>query len=228
MTLVRRTVLAVALVLTLAGSAAARTYPWLGVRIRDLSEQEMDEIATRHGVREGFGVYLVDIVQGAPAERAGLQRGDIVVAVNGRPIVETRLLQRLLGSQALDRDVKLTVLRQEGRRDVSVRLALMPPTMVGERAAAELGFVLREPDGPTPPRTLIAPDDARAVVAVIKGTAAERAGLAVGDVIVEVNGRGVLGGAAAREALAETEPTRPVRLTVRRSGEERTVTLLAP
>jgi len=226
-TLVRRTVLAVALVLTLAGSVAARTYPWLGVRIRDLSEQEMDEIATRHGVREGFGVYLVDIVQGAPAERAGLQRGDIVVAVNGRPIVETRLLQRLLGSQALDRDVKLTVLRQEGRRDISVRLALMPPTMVGERAAAELGFVLREPDGPTP-RTLIAPDDARAVVAVIQGTAAERAGLAVGDVIVEVNGRGVLGGAAAREALAETEPTRPVRLTVRRSGEERTVTLQAP
>jgi serine protease Do len=223
----RRTVLAVALVLTLAAPVAARTYPWLGVRIRDLSEQEMDEIARRHGVREGFGVYLVDIVQGAPAERAGLQRGDIVVAVNGRPIVETRLLQRLLGSQALDRDVKLTVLRPEGRRDVSVRLALMPPTMVGERAAAELGFVLREPDAPAP-RTLIAPDDARAVVAVIKGTAAERAGLAVGDVILEVNGRGVLGGAAAREALAETEPTRPVRLTVRRSGEERTVTLLAP
>ena len=40
----------------------------------------MEEIATRHGIREGFGVYLVDIVAGAPAEKAGLRKGDIVVA----------------------------------------------------------------------------------------------------------------------------------------------------
>lgn len=223
-----RTLLAVALVLTLTSLVDARAYPWLGVRIRDLSPEEMDEISKRHGVREGFGVYLVDIVKDAPAERAGLQKGDIVVAVNGRPIVETRLLQRLLVSQGIERDVKLTVLRPEGRRDVSVRLALMPPTMVGERAAAELGFVLREPDGPAPRGTTEPIQDQRAIVAVIKDTPAEKAGLTVGDVIVEVNGRSVLGGAAAREALADSEPAKPVRLTIKRSGEERTVTLLAP
>jgi serine protease Do len=220
----RRAILAAALVLSCLGPVAARPYPWLGVRIRDLSEQEMEEVASRHGIREGFGVVLVDIVEGAPAEKAGLKKGDIVVAVNGRPIVETRLLQRLLASQALDRDVKLTVLRSEGRRDVSVRLALMPPAMAGERTAAELGFVLREPGAATP-RGTPPGDGSPAVVAVIKGTPAEKAGLVVGDVILEVNGRGVLGGVAAREALADSEPATPVRLTVRRAGEERTLTL---
>lgn len=220
----RRGLLAAALLLSCFGAIAARPYPWLGVRIRDLSEQEMEEVAKRHGIREGFGVVLVDIVEGTPAERAGLKKGDIVVAVNGRPIVETRLLQRLLASQAIDHDVKLTVLRTEGRKDVSVRLALMPPAMAGERTAAELGFVLREPDTPAS-RGAPPGDGSPAVVAVIKGTPAEQAGLAVGDVILEVNGRGVLGGVAAREALAESEPARPIRLTVRRQGEERSITL---
>jgi S1-C subfamily serine protease len=220
----RRAMLAGALLLSCLGTIAARPFPWLGVRIRDLSEQEMEDVAKRHGIREGFGVVLVDIVEGTPAETAGLKKGDIVVAVNGRPIVETRLLQRLLSSQALDRDVKLTVLRSEGRRDVSVRLAVMPPAMAGERTAAELGFVLRETDSPAA-RGAPPGDGSPAIVAVIKDTPAAKAGLVVGDVILEVNGRGVLGGVAAREALADSEPARPVRLTVRRGDEERSITL---
>jgi S1-C subfamily serine protease len=120
--------------------------------------------------------------------------------------------------------VKLTVLRSEGRTEIPVRLAMMPASMVGERTAAELGFVLREPEGTALPRPL-GPIDSAAVVAVIKGTPAERAGLAVGDVVVQVNGRPVRDGEAVRDALADSEPGRPVTLTVRREAEERTFTV---
>jgi hypothetical protein len=47
-----------ALAVTTATVNAAQ-WAWLGVRIRDLSEQEMDEISSRHGMREGFGVFIV-------------------------------------------------------------------------------------------------------------------------------------------------------------------------
>ena len=231
MTVVSRALLATFFALALASVADARTYPWLGVRIRDLSEQEMEEIAARHGVREGFGVYIVDVIEGAPAQRAGLQRGDIVVAVNGRPIVETRLLQRLLASASLDRDVRLTILRTDGRRQLGVRLAVMPTAMAGERTAADFGFVLRDPDapGPLPGRLLDAtPPGVPAVVAVLKGSPAEHAGLSVGDVIVDVEGRAVATGDAAREVLASVEISRPLRLTVRRGTESRALTLAAP
>lgn len=231
MTSVRRAALALLFALLLAPVADARTYPWLGVRIRDLSEQEMEEISARHGIREGFGVYIVDVIEGAPAQRAGLQRGDIVVAVNDRPVVETRLLQRLVAAASLDKDVRLTILRPEGRRQLGVRLAVMPSAMAGERTAADFGFVLREPEtaaqavgrtlDPTPPGT-------PAVVAVLKGSPAERAGLSVGDVILDVEGRPVATGEAAREALAAVEVTRPLRITVRRGVEQRVVTLAAP
>jgi serine protease Do len=227
----RRALLALALTLLIAPVADARTYPWLGVRIRDLSEQEMEEISARHGIREGFGVYIVDVIEGAPAQRAGLKRGDIVVAVNGRPVVETRLLQRLVASASLESDVRLTILRPEGRQQLGIRLAVMPPAMAGERTAADFGFVLREPETPGQPvgRTLDAPPPGvPAVVAVLKGSAAESAGLTVGDVIVDVDGRPVPTGEAAREALAAADLTRPLRLTVRRGAEQRSVTLAAP
>jgi len=83
------------LVLALATASAAdvRQWSWLGVRIRDLSEQEMEEIAARHGIREGFGVVIVEVIEGAPASSAGLKSGDIVVAFGKRPVTETRMLQ---------------------------------------------------------------------------------------------------------------------------------------
>ena len=231
MTLVRRAALALLFALLLAPAADARTYPWLGVRIRDLSEQEMEEISARHGIREGFGVYIVDVIDGAPAQRAGLQRGDIVVAVNDRPVVETRLLQRLVAAASLEKDVRLTILRPDGRRQLGVRLAVMPSAMAGERTAADFGFVLREPElaGQPVGRTLDpTPPGVPAVVAVLKGSSAERAGLAVGDVVVEVEGRDVATGDAAREALASVELSRPLRITVRRGADQRVLTLAAP
>ena len=104
------------LVLGLAAQAEAVTWGWLGVRIRDLSEQEMDELATRHGIREGFGVVIVDVVEGTPAARAGLKSGDIVVGFDDRPVTETRELQRMIARGPVERDARLTVLRTEGRR----------------------------------------------------------------------------------------------------------------
>jgi len=222
-TVLRRVLLAGALLLTVVGTAAARPYAWLGVRIRDLSEQEMEELAKRHGVREGFGVYIVDTVEGAPAQRSGIKKGDIVVAVNGRPIVETRLLQKLVSAAGLEKEVRLTVLRPEGRSEVALRLGVMPTAMVGERVAADFGFVMREIEAP--PAEAATPGGSSAIIAVMRGSAAERAGLTVGDVIVEVNGQDVGTGVAAREALADVDSARPLRLTFRRAGASRSVTL---
>src|SRR3972149_4231177 len=68
---------------------------WQGVRIRDLSEQEMEEISQKHGLGEGFGVVIVEVMKETPAEASGLKTGDVVVAFRDRPVVDTRTLQRL-------------------------------------------------------------------------------------------------------------------------------------
>jgi serine protease Do len=224
MTPAGRVLAALVLALLVAGAADARTWSWLGVRIRDLSEQEMDDLATRHGIAEGFGVVIVEVMDDTPAARAGMRTGDIVVAFEGRPVTETRLLQRLIAQAPVDRDVRLTVLRTGGRRALPVRLVSMPRPVAGERIAGEFGFLLREADA-TAERPASSPP---VVGVVVRGGAAARAGLEVGDVLLQVNERAVLTRDGAREALSDVGTDQPLRLTVRRGDSHVGLTLAAP
>ena len=213
---------AVCLVMLAAAAPAidATQWAWLGVRIRDLSEQEMDEISSRHGMREGFGVFIVEVMEGTPAQTAGLRTGDLVVAFEERPVTETRMLQRLVAASAPGRDVRLTVLRAEGRRRLDVRLAAMPRSVFGERIGAEFGFIVRDPEPGA--------STALSVSAVVPKSSADRGGLEAGDVIVQINDLAVVTRDALREALADAGLEAPLRLTVRRGGERLSLTLKAP
>ena len=201
-------------VLVAAPVAEGRGWSWLGVRIRDLSEQEQDELAKRHGIREGYGVVIVEVMEGAPAQRAGMKNGDIVVAVDGRPVTDTRLLQRLIAAGPVEREARVTVLRPEGRRALGVQLVAMPRTIAGERVAAEFGFILRDPEPQGDGRRTAG--NVPTVNLVIRGSAAERAGLETGDVILQINETAVVSRDAAREALADLATEQPFKLTVRR------------
>ena len=214
-----RSIVVMLVLATLAAAAVeAKPWAWLGVRIRDLSEHEMEEITTRHGLREGFGVVIVDVLEDAPAARAGLKSGDIVVAFDGKPVTDTRTLQRMIAAAPVEGDARLTLLGTAGRRSVRVRLAAMPSEAVGERTAVEFGFVLRDAD-PQPETGGARPAGSTlpAVSVVIRGSPAERAGLEVGDVIVQIGDRAVISRDAARSAMAEASLEAPLRLTVRRA-----------
>jgi serine protease Do len=199
-----------------ASLAEARGWSWLGVRIRDLSEPETEEVTKQHGIREGYGVVIVEVMEGAPAQRAGMKAGDIVVAVDGRPVTDTRVLQRLIASGPVEREARLTVLRPEGRRALGVHLVAMPPTIAGERVAAEFGFILRDPEPQPEIGGSRAGGNAPTVTLVIRGSAADRAGLETGDVILQINDSAVVSRDAARAALAELPTEQPFKLTVRR------------
>src|SRR5437899_9130003 len=190
------------LIMLLAPAAAADSpWGWLGIRIRDLSEQEMDEISKNYGLREGFGVYVVEVMKETPAEGSGLQPGDLIVGFRDRPVVDTRTLQRLIAHTTSGDTVGLTILRrEEGRRRLSVRVGAMPDAVAADRVAAEFGFLVRDPEGQVEESTsrLTSPPT---VAAIVAKSPAANAGLQVGDTLVEVNGRPVLTLQAAREAL---------------------------
>jgi S1-C subfamily serine protease len=224
-----RTLGALALVLlTLAPAVEARSWSWLGVRIRDLSEQEMDELSKRHGIGEGYGVVIVDVMEDTPASRAGMRNGDIVVAFEGRPITETRLLQRLIARAPVDQDIRLTVLRTEGRRPVAVRLVSMPRPVAGERVAAEFGFLLRDSEGSSESGMRLPTTTPPSVTVVVRNSSAQKAGLEVGDVILQINEQPVVTREAVREAMSDVPLDRMLRLTVTREGRHVSLTLPPP
>jgi len=218
------------LLLPAPADPASKAWGWLGVRIRDISEQEMEEISQKYGLREGFGVMIVEVMKETPAEASGLKNGDLVVAFRERPVVDTRTLQRLVASTSAGETVPLTVLRRDdaGRRRVTVRVGLMPDTIAADRIAAEFGFLVRDPDAQDNGGAARLSDGPPTVAAVVRRSSAEAAGLEVGDVLVEVNGHPVLTLSAAREALLASSLERPLPLVVKRDAERVALTLKSP
>jgi serine protease Do len=224
---VTRALVSLALLLAVLAppAAAATRWGWLGVRIRDLSEQEMEDISKRFGMREGFGAVIVEVIKETPAAAAGLRNGDLVVAFRDRPVVDTRSLQRAIASTSVGETVRLTVLRtEEGRRPVQVRVGAMPDAMAADRVAAEYGFFVRDPEA-QPELGGARPSAVPSVAAVLPRSRAERAGMQVGDVLTEVNGRPVVTLDAVREALLAAGPEGPLPLIFRRDQEQIAVTL---
>jgi serine protease Do len=210
---------AAALLLAAALAEAVPRWGWLGVRIRDLSEQEMEEISRQYGLREGFGAVVVEVIKETPAEAAGLRSGDLVVGLGDRPVVDTRTLQRYIARAPIGETVALVVLRREqGRRRIPVRIGRMPDAVAAERIAAEFGFLVREPE-PQGELGEARPPALPAVSAVLPRSRAEAAGLQVGDVLLEVNGRPVEGLESARQALLAVGIEVPLTLVVRRGTE---------
>ncbi|HZS34502.1 MAG TPA: hypothetical protein VFC42_14155, partial [Methylomirabilota bacterium] len=70
-----RALLAAGLLVALlpASGGAGEEWGWLGVRIRDLTEQEMEELSAKLGVREGYGVLIAEVITETPAQAAGLR-----------------------------------------------------------------------------------------------------------------------------------------------------------
>lgn len=192
---------------------AGERWGWLGVRIRDLSESETEELSAKLGLAEGYGVMIAEVLKETPAEAAGLRAGDLIVAIDARPVVETRALQRIVGATTAGRELRLVVLREGRRREVRVQVGQMPPDVVAERVAAEFGFFVREAD--------TAEDGApgAVVAAVAERSAASRGGLRVGDRILAVNGVEVGTVEAVRRRLQDVLLREEVRLRVRRQGE---------
>jgi serine protease Do len=224
--MIRRLLLTALLLLGMVGQTHAVTWGWLGVRIRDLSEQEMDEISQKHGLREGFGVLIVEVLKETPAAQSGLANGDLVVAVRDRPVVDTRTLQRLVAATPVGEELPLTVLRRgDGRHRVSVRVGVMPEAAAADRVAIEFGFLVRDPEGLGDPGGPRPATGSPAVAAVVPKGPAETAGLQIGDVLVEIDGRPVLTLEAARKALLAVTLDKPLPLSVKRDDERLSFTL---
>ncbi|HNQ06110.1 MAG TPA: trypsin-like peptidase domain-containing protein [Tetrasphaera sp.] len=95
-------------------------HAYLGVTLRD--GEATDGSATRAGAQVG------EVSPNTPAQAAGLQAGDVVIAVDGTPVESRDSLIAKIRAEQVGSTVKLTVIRGGARQDVSVTLAVRPAT----------------------------------------------------------------------------------------------------
>ncbi|WP_141593256.1 S1C family serine protease [Myxococcus sp. AB056] len=95
---------------------------WLGMSVQDFSP----EVAEAFNLRRGRGVVVTDIVEGGPAERAGLQVGDVIVRVDQRRVRRAHALRWQVAARGVGRDVKFQVHRLGRPMKLTLKLDEMP------------------------------------------------------------------------------------------------------
>ncbi len=166
----------------------------LGVSIQGLDA----DLAQNFGLDKPNGALVANVESGSPAEKAGLQPGDVVLGVNGQKVDNSADLPRIIGDQKPGSVVRLSVWRDRKARELNVTLG----EQVGEKIAAAAGAEKRN-DGASSKlgltgRALTAQEATRlgvpggVVVEAASGPAA-KAGLQAGDVIVGFNNQPITG-----------------------------------
>ncbi len=199
----------------------------LGVTVQGLDA----DMAKSLGLTDVRGAVVSDVQPGSPGARAGLKEGDVILALDGKPIDSSNDLRNHVAPLGPDAKVTLSVLRDGRTHDITATLSELPSQSAvradreGERASGEYGMSV-QPLTPDLARQLKVDGEKGVVVADVDpdGAAAE-AGLQSGDVITQVNGRTIASVGELRTALRDTPRDKPALLLVARDGRKVFVTL---
>ena len=152
------------------------------------------------------GALIANIESGSPAEKAGLRKGDVVTALNGRTVRGPSDLRARLGLTPVGEEVEMTVAREGGTQRIRTRIAPPQPAGNGEMLAiAQLpGMRVVEIERGSP---LIERLNGGGIVvaAVEAGSRAFQAGFRPGDIIYAVNRRRVQTTAEFQKLLSSAE-----------------------
>ena len=134
---------------------------YMGVGIRDVSSKNFQEL----GLTEVKGVAVTSVVKNSAAEKAGLTKGDVIVAIDGQRVTSSRKFRRMVREIAPDHTVNLTVSR--GGSEIQIPLTMgsrKASAWVGDDGVELLSRVegiaprISVPRAPLPPEALISGD----------------------------------------------------------------------
>jgi serine protease Do len=198
------------------------TRGWIGVQIQPVTA----EIAESIGLKKAEGALVSDPQPNGPAAKAGIEAGDVIIAVDAAAVKDARDLAKQIGSIAPGTSVKLTVWRKGEEKNLSVALGELP----NQREARATTPDALTPNGSDVPRLglTLAPagqvagsgSEGVVVTKVDPNGVASEHGFQTGDVILEVGGKKVANPADVRSALndAQKDGKRSVLMRVK-SGE---------
>jgi serine protease Do len=198
------------------------TRGWLGVAVQDLSV----DLAKALHVPVTQGAVVADVNADTPAAAAGLKPDDVITAVDGRTVESAGALTRNIALKAPGTTTKLTVYRDGKQLETPVKLGTRPdlegyaeekPGSKEAERQQRLGLSFQDMD-PNLAQGRGLPTAGALITDVVPGSAAERAGLAPGAVVIEASGKPVRSAADLRRTLINAKPGAGILLRVQTGG----------
>jgi Do/DeqQ family serine protease len=192
--------------------------PWIGAKLDAVTRDSAESL----GLQRATGALVSRIYERGPAAQAGLQTGDVIVAVDGFEVADARAAFYRLTTRGIGNSAKLDVLRKGRPQSVTVKLA--EPPRGGPDDVRNLSG--RHPfDGARVSNILpgiadelrLDEDEGVVVLSVRNGSTAARLGLKPGDVVLQV-GRSRIGNVGDLERAVQN-PQRVWQLAIRRGGK---------
>ena len=206
---------------------------WIGIKI----QPNTPEIADSLGISANQGVVVSGVTEQGPAQKAGLQAGDIVLSFNRQPIDNTKNLSRLIAETKIGTPAPIEIWRSGQKQTLTVPIELMPeetPLSAAKETASDaaetpdngeslniIGFTVKEIYPELAERYKLAPSTSGVVVTdILPNSDASRKGIKIGDIIVKIDKRNIIGESAFHEYVndARRENNRPVLLAIQ--GQE--------
>ena len=167
----------------------------LGVTIQSVDA----DLASSLSLPAARGAIVTSVASGGPAEKAGLQRGDVILAINKQPVIDNNSLRNLVASQPPGSSVDVTASRDGRDQNFHVALAELPDrqppasededtSSTGPIGNEKFGLSLQPLTASTAQRNgLEATDQGLLVTRLDPNGSAADAGIRQGDLIQEVN-----------------------------------------
>ena len=190
-------------VATAESGGAAIKRPWLGAELQDVSP----DIATSLGMARPEGALIVSLHPDSPLAKAGLKRGDIVLALEGKPVETAQELGYRAATTAIGATIIVEYQRKGDRKETQITMIAAPETVKRDDTAIKgqnpLSGATAANLSPAVSEELGLPADAAGVVVYKVDKAPAMRFFKRGDIVLEVNGAKVDSVDALNAALAE-------------------------
>ena len=160
---------------------------WLGVSIQPMTK----ELAKAFKRSDASGALVSAVIEGSPAEKAGVKAGDVIVELDGKKVAKSEDLPRLVADVHVGNEVPMVVVREGKDVRLTAKIARLveeAPSKIAEtEGKGKLGLSVQPVTPPVARELGLKAREGVLVRDVVEGGRAYEAGIRAGDVIVEID-----------------------------------------